>query len=82
MVNKIKRKKYNQHMIHSSEKLNSNLALLRYKTRKPNRIILEEIINPLAEILANKREPCGYFVTFQGDNMNIQCYGSGNFVML
>ena len=65
-------------MIHSSEKLNSNLALIKFLTRKPSRIILEEIISPLALALSGKREPCGYWVSIQGDSINIQCYGASN----
>jgi hypothetical protein len=80
MVRKIKRKKYKQSMIHSSEKLNSNLAIIKYYTRKSPRIILEEIVNPLAQILANKREPNGYWVSVQNDTINIQCFGVGNIV--
>ena len=67
-------------MIHSSQKLNSNLAIIKYFTRKSHRVLLEEIVNPLASMLINKKEPSGYFVTFSGDSMNIQVYGSGNFV--
>ncbi len=80
-MNKIKNKKDRQTGIHSTKKLNESLALIRNKTNKPNRIILEEIICPIATALSGKKDPSGYFVFFDAENVNVKIWSASDMVM-
>jgi hypothetical protein len=72
--------KNHQVHVYSSIKLNSNLSVIKSKTDKPYRVILEDITTPLSYMLADKRDPAGYFVYAESDKLVIQVYGAGNIV--
>jgi hypothetical protein len=72
--------KNHQVHVYSSIKLNSNLSVIKSKTDKPYRVILEDITTPLSYMLVDKRDPAGYFVYAEGDKLIIQVYGAANIV--
>jgi hypothetical protein len=73
MPTQYKKKKYKGYMINGSERLIQDLAYIRNRTHKPNRILLEEIFCPLRSIL--KRKLAGnYYVVVEDDQIIIRVY--------
>lgn len=67
--------------IGSSQSLNNDLRFIKEHAKTGSyREIIEGIIHPLAQLLANRQKPCGYVVYINGDQIVIQTYGWGNLV--
>jgi len=75
------RKYRKDYSIGSTEQINANLNFIKNHTKaKSHREILTQLLTPLAEVLANKKAPCGFIVYTKDDKVIIQCYGFGNIV--
>lgn len=70
-----------QFSLSSTESINQDLKFIRNRTKaQSGKEILNQILRPLAQIIADKESPCGFIVYPDGDRLVIQSYGYGNFV--
>jgi hypothetical protein len=59
--------------INGSKRLNSDLAYIRRRTEKSNRVLLEDVFCPLAILLKNKVDG-NYCITVQNNEIVISVY--------